>query len=90
VIVRPIYLCIAVLLASLPGRAQMSPDTQKGSNLVVQLAYTGSGTVDEAHKIYVFLWDSPNFTDFSHARMRFLAVRPLTSKISHRQIWRYQ
>ena len=79
-IVRPVYLCIAVLLVSLPGFAQTSPDAQKGSNLAVHLTYTGSGRVDEAHKIYVILWDSPNFTDFARARMRPLAVRPLRSK----------
>jgi hypothetical protein len=29
--------------------------------LEVQVSYTGSGTVDESHKVYVVLWDNPNF-----------------------------
>jgi hypothetical protein len=32
-----------------------------GSKLEVSVAYTGTGTVDEAHKVYVVLWDSPDF-----------------------------
>jgi hypothetical protein len=31
------------------------------SKLNVSVTYTGSGTVDEAHKVYVVLWDSPDF-----------------------------
>jgi hypothetical protein len=33
-----------------------------GSSIRVMLDYTGSGTVDENHKIYVALWNSPSFT----------------------------
>jgi hypothetical protein len=33
----------------------------KNSKLEVQVSYTGSGTVDESHKVYVVLWDNPNF-----------------------------
>jgi len=36
--------------------------SQAGSTIKVTLDYTGSGTVDENHKIYVALWDSPSFT----------------------------
>jgi hypothetical protein len=32
-----------------------------GQSVRVQVNYTGSGTVDEGHKIYVALWDTPNF-----------------------------
>lgn len=46
----------ALLLGALIAPAQ------KGLTLQVQLRYTGSGTVDEAHKIFVALWDSPDFT----------------------------
>ena len=33
----------------------------KGSIVIVQVSYTGSGSVDDSHKIYVALWDSPDF-----------------------------
>jgi hypothetical protein len=33
----------------------------KSSNLEVHVSYTGAGTVDESHKVYVVLWDNPNF-----------------------------
>jgi len=32
-----------------------------GSKLDVAVSYTGEGTVDEGHKIYVVIWDSPDF-----------------------------
>ena len=35
---------------------------QSGGTVQVQLHYTGSGTVDATHKIFVALWDSPGFT----------------------------
>ena len=38
---------------------------QQSQNLQVQIHYTGSGTVDDNHKIYVALWDSPGFPDGS-------------------------
>jgi hypothetical protein len=36
--------------------------TAESQTLEVQLHYTGSGTVDATHKIFVALWDSPDFT----------------------------
>src|SRR5258706_16005602 len=36
----------------------LSATAQQGSTLQVQLHYTGSGTVDATHKIFVALWDS--------------------------------
>lgn len=47
-------------LLTLPQRA-VSQDSSAGSKLEVHLHYTGSGTVDEKHKIYAVLWDSPDF-----------------------------
>ena len=35
--------------------------TAKGRTLKVKVHYTGSGTVDEKHKIMTFLFDSPDF-----------------------------
>lgn len=45
-----------VFVSVLTGRAQA-----ESSELEVQVSYTGSGTVDESHKVYVVLWDNPNF-----------------------------
>jgi len=50
-------MCGALLLCALMISAQ------QGLTLQVQLHYTGSGTVDDTHKIYVALWDSASFTD---------------------------
>lgn len=38
-----------------------NPQEKTGSTVQVELNYTGSGTVDENHKIYVALWDSSGF-----------------------------
>lgn len=40
--------------------SQAKPET-KTRTLNVKLNYTGAGTVDEKHKIFVFLFDSPDF-----------------------------
>jgi hypothetical protein len=39
-----------------------SQETHASYTLQVRVNYTGSGTVDEQHKIYIVLWDSPDFT----------------------------
>ena len=33
----------------------------KGSTLEVHATYSGSGNVDEAHRFYVAVWDTPDF-----------------------------
>lgn len=48
-----------------------------GATIRVALDYTGSGAVDENHKIYVALWDSPNFTQ---GGVTPIAVQSATSK----------
>lgn len=48
-----------------------------GATIQVRLNYTGSGTVDEAHKIYVALWDNP---DFTHGQGAPVAVESTASK----------
>jgi hypothetical protein len=53
---RNFILSGTVFLSALTVRAQ-----DKSSKLEVQVSYTGSGTVDESHKVYVVLWDNPNF-----------------------------
>ncbi len=48
------------LLLTSPQKA-VSQDSSAASKLQVRVNYTGAGTVDEKHKIYVVLWDSPDF-----------------------------
>jgi hypothetical protein len=45
------------------GQAQQKPAEKApaGRTLKVKLNYSGAGTVDEKHKIFVFLFDSPDF-----------------------------
>ena len=62
----------ALLLGALMTSAQ------QGLTLEVQIRYTGSGTVDETHKIYVALWDSPGFVDGSSGPP--IAVKSTSSK----------
>lgn len=52
-------LTLGVLLSNTPAFSQ---DKKAGPIIQVQLNYTGSGTVDGKHKIFVVLWDSPDFT----------------------------
>jgi hypothetical protein len=55
-----LFLAGLLILASgiQSGRAQ----DKASRTLKVKLHYTGSGTVDDKHKIIVFLFDSPDFT----------------------------
>ena len=57
-----IYLALGVLLVGTLVKAsnQAKPET-KTRTLNVKLNYTGAGTVDEKHKIFVFIFDSPDF-----------------------------
>ncbi len=53
----------AAMLVCVAGMLQLGRAQEKGARGVVQvkMKYTGSGTVDEKHKIMVFLFDSPTF-----------------------------
>jgi hypothetical protein len=42
--------------------AAMQPDTHAGT-IQVEVRYTGAGTVNASHKIYVGLWDDPGFVN---------------------------
>jgi hypothetical protein len=65
-----------VLVSELIARAQ-----SERSKLVVQVSYTGSGTVDESHKIYVVLWDTPDFVKEDAASgSQPIALKGVTSK----------
>jgi hypothetical protein len=64
-----------LLVAAPPGA--VSQEAGKASKLQVHLNYSGSGTVDEKHKIYVVLWDSP---DFVAGGAMPVELQPSTSK----------
>jgi hypothetical protein len=51
-------------VAFLAGAQQQEKPKEppKSRTLKVKLNYTGTGTVDDKHKIFVFLFDSPDFT----------------------------
>jgi hypothetical protein len=68
------FLAVGLLgLACLGAIAQQKPDeTPAARTLKVKLDYTGSGTVDQNHKIFIFLFDSPDF-------MTAQNVMPITS-----------
>ena len=55
--------CAAIALLSvlaMPRRAA-SQDSNTSFKIQVNASYTGAGTVDEKHKVYVVLWDTADF-----------------------------
>jgi hypothetical protein len=52
----------------------------ESSKLVVQVSYTGSGTVDESHKVYVVLWDTPDFVKEDASGSQPIALKGVTAK----------
>jgi hypothetical protein len=65
-------LCVILVTLVLPAVFAVA---QTGRTIQVDITYTGSGTVNASHKIYVALWDS---ADFSGAPP--VAVKSLDSK----------
>lgn len=55
----------AAFLLSASESQQGKTEEKETRTLKVKLAYNGSGTVDEKHKIIVFLFDSPDFVQGS-------------------------
>lgn len=55
-----------------------SQESKGGGALQVHVNYTGSGTVDATHKLYVVLWDSPDFV--SGGQVMPVEIKPVTSK----------
>ncbi len=65
-------LCSIILGSALAAFAE-------SSTLDVAVTYTGSGTVDESHKLYVAVWDSPDFMKGDSGGPP-IAMKPVTSK----------
>ena len=53
---RVFLLCAALCTSAFSAAAQ-----QDSLKLDVQVTYTGPGTVDADHKVFVVLWDTPDF-----------------------------
>jgi hypothetical protein len=51
----------------------------QSAKLTVEVSYTGSGTVNESHKVYVVLWDTPDFMNDGSTSMP-IAIKAVTSK----------
>jgi hypothetical protein len=73
---RSFFLC-AITLLPLAGVLAQTP---KAAVLEVHVTYTGAGTVDESHKLYVALWDTPDFTKEGASGIAPIAVMPINSK----------
>jgi hypothetical protein len=52
----------------------------KGSSLQVHVTYTGAGTVDDAHKLWVALWDTPDFVKEGASGTTPIATKFVTAK----------
>jgi hypothetical protein len=65
------------MLPSLAGVTLAS--VTKGSTLQVQVTYSGAGVVDDKHKLYVSLWDTPDFAKAGNETAPF-ALKFVTSK----------
>src|SRR5665213_1137687 len=52
----------------------------KGSILQVHVTYTGSGVVDDSHKLYVSLWDTPDFAKEGANGIAPIALKFITAK----------
>jgi hypothetical protein len=68
-------LILGLILVS-PSRV-VSQAASGPSKLEVRVNYTGSGTVDDKHKVFVVLWDS---TDFVHGNTMPVEILSTSSK----------
>lgn len=57
-----------------------SQESKTGGAIQVRVHYSGSGTVDGSHKIYVALWDSPAFVEPSSQGVMPLQIQDVSSK----------
>ena len=69
---RRLYALLGILLATAFAIAQ------SGRTIQVDVNYTGSGTVDASHKIYVALWDSADFNSGPPADLQSLDSKTAT------------
>ena len=74
-----VFAICVVVCGFLPASPCIAVGQEGGavSTLEVHVKYSGTGTVDDQHKIYVALWDSP---DFANKDMVPSAVQATSSK----------
>jgi hypothetical protein len=70
---------ITLSLFALCPRQAMSQGTKKGRTVEVRVNYTGSGTVDQNHPIYVALWDTAAFIE-EGSQVIPIQTKPVSSK----------
>jgi hypothetical protein len=68
-------LCTMLGLFLLFAAAAAAQTTADGRTIQVEINYTGSGTVDASHKIYVALWDSTDMSGGPPAAVESLASK---------------
>ena len=59
---KTLYLAAGLLILASGFQFANAQDKAATRTLKVKVNYTGSGTVDDKHKIQVFMFDSPDFT----------------------------
>ena len=72
-----IYAAAVLSLLATP-RNGMSQTSNASYKLRVHAKYTGTGAVDEKHKVYVVLWDSPDFV--KGGGVTPVAIQSITTK----------
>jgi hypothetical protein len=73
-------LLFSALLLATPAVAQTNAPTQD-STLVVRVTYAGEGQVNPSHKLYVAVWDTPDFIK-DDSKLQPLDSKAVTSKTS--------
>ena len=73
------YVMIPILLATAVAIGLPQGAEVKGASIRVQIHYTGKGEVNQGHKIFVALWDSPGFAE-PNAKVTPVAVKWVASK----------
>ncbi len=68
---------LLILLIKTSHQVKAQEKAADSRTLQVKVHYSGSGTVDEKHKIFVELWDTP---DFMQGNARPVVVKPAVSK----------
>ena len=59
---KTVYLAASLLILASAFQFATAQDKAATRTLKVKLNYTGSGIVDDKHKIQVFMFDTPDFT----------------------------
>jgi hypothetical protein len=75
---RRSFIASGFLLSSVASLTRAS--AAKGSTLQVHVTYTGEGAVDADHKLYVSLWDTPDFVKGAATPIAPIAMTSVAAK----------